>query len=54
VKGARQVIDQGLDMTLADHIELSDKHRFPLNDTKDFHEGLEAFEQGRSPRFQGE
>jgi enoyl-CoA hydratase/carnithine racemase len=53
VRGARAVIDQGLDMDFEGHVRLSDAHRLPLNDTEDFREALLAFEQKRPPRFQG-
>jgi len=53
VKGARVVIDQGLDVSLEEHIAISDKYRIPLNDSHDFMEALAAFEEKRKPQFQG-
>jgi enoyl-CoA hydratase/carnithine racemase len=53
VRGARAVIDRGLDLDFEGHVRLSDAHRLPLNDTEDFREALLAFEQKRPPRFQG-
>jgi enoyl-CoA hydratase/carnithine racemase len=48
------VIDDGLDLSFEEHMALSDKHRFKLNDTKDFAEALAAFEEKREPKFIGE
>mmetsp|Transcript_13812 Transcript_13812/g.26821 ORF Transcript_13812/g.26821 Transcript_13812/m.26821 type:complete len:295 (+) Transcript_13812:176-1060(+) len=53
IKGACTVIDEGLDLSFAEHAALSDKHRFPLNDTEDFKEALVAFAEGRKPSFKG-
>lgn len=53
VRGARTVIDDGLDLDFADHVALSHAHRLPLNDTDDFKEALAAFADGRKPEFRG-
>ena len=54
VRGAKVVID-ALDSGLSfeEHVELSNEHRFPLNDTEDFKEALAAFAEKRAPIFRG-
>eukprot|EP00009_Paramoeba_aestuarina_P003973 CAMPEP_0201523522 /NCGR_PEP_ID=MMETSP0161_2-20130828/20193_1 /ASSEMBLY_ACC=CAM_ASM_000251 /TAXON_ID=180227 /ORGANISM="Neoparamoeba aestuarina, Strain SoJaBio B1-5/56/2" /LENGTH=221 /DNA_ID=CAMNT_0047922673 /DNA_START=249 /DNA_END=914 /DNA_ORIENTATION=- len=53
VKGARKVIDEGLDLDYNEHVRLSATHRFPLNYTDDFKEALQAFRDKRPSHFKG-
>jgi enoyl-CoA hydratase/carnithine racemase len=53
VRGAKKVIDEGLEINFDQAIALSNKHRLPLNQTLDFHEALKAFAEKRKPVFKG-
>jgi enoyl-CoA hydratase/carnithine racemase len=53
VRAAKVAIWQGLDGSLAEALALAVELRRPLDDTRDYREGLVAFAERRPPRFEG-
>lgn len=49
LRGAKEVIDTGLDLTLEQHLELAYAKRAPLTDTMDHQEALNAFNDNKRP-----
>jgi enoyl-CoA hydratase/carnithine racemase len=54
VSGAKRLVDQGLDLPLAEGLDREHAEMTRLFDTRDAKEGISAFKDKRPPRFTGE
>ncbi|HEU5423049.1 MAG TPA: enoyl-CoA hydratase-related protein [Nitrolancea sp.] len=54
VRAAKAALRQGLDRPLPEALALAEALRRPLDQTRDYREGLAAFAERRPPRFRGE
>jgi enoyl-CoA hydratase/carnithine racemase len=54
VAGVKRVINGGTDLPFYSAMELNDAIRRPLEGTKDYEEGIQAFFEKRSPVFRGQ
>ena len=53
VRAAKNAINRGLDMTLEQGLALERELALPLMTSQDTREGLKAFREGRTPKFEG-
>jgi enoyl-CoA hydratase/carnithine racemase len=53
VRGLREVVYRGLDMTLAESLRFGGAMRWAIGQTEDAKEGPRAFAEKRPPEFKG-